>query len=201
MLASITPLGERSRRHRWWVTYAWYLAGSVAGGVTIGVLAGGAGASLTRVVGRSDTATAVAVLLVGLVAVAFERPGSGARLPTVVRQVDEDWIGRYRAWQYAGGFGYQLGLGVVTLVTTAAVYLTWVLAVVSGSLAAGAVIGLSFGFARALPLLAVADVDSPAALRRRVAAFHRVGPAATRAAFVAVVAVPVVATIAFAGAV
>src|SRR3974377_337659 len=101
MLASITPLGERSRRHRWWATYAWYLAGSVAGGLTVGVLAGGAGALVTRFAGASDQVTALGALAVGLVALAFELPVSGARLPTVVRQVDEDWIGRYRVWLYA----------------------------------------------------------------------------------------------------
>jgi sulfite exporter TauE/SafE len=163
------------------------------------VLAGGAGALAARAVGRSDTAAAAAALLVGLVAVAFELPGAGRRLPTVVRQVDEDWIGRYRVWLYAGGFGYQLGLGVVTIVTTVAVYLTWVLAVVSGSVVSGALVGLAFGDVRALPLLAVADVDSPATLRRRVAAFHRAAPVAARVTFVTVAVVPVVATLALVG--
>ena len=35
------------------------------------------------------------------------------------RQVNEDWMARYRGWAYGAGFGLQLGLGVVTIVTTA----------------------------------------------------------------------------------
>src|SRR5262249_43179265 len=51
------------------------------------------------------------------------------------------------------GFGVQLGLGVVTIVTTATVYATWMAAVLSGGAPAGAAIGATFGLARALPVL------------------------------------------------
>ena len=44
------------------------------------------------------------------------------RLPTTRRQVNEDWMGRYRGWVYGGAFGAQLGSGVATIVTSAAVY-------------------------------------------------------------------------------
>jgi len=196
MLASISPLGERGRNHSWWATFAWYAAGALAGGTTVGVAAGGLGALLRAALGLSDAVAAAVALFVGTVAIVFELRPRHWRLPTVVRQVDEDWIGRYRVWLYAGGFGYQLGLGVVTIVMTAAVYLTWLLAALTGSVVAGAVVGASFGAARALPLLLVADADTPDVLRRRVAGFHRAEPAARRAAFVAVVAVPLVAALA-----
>ena len=55
----------------------------------------------------------------------------------------------------------QLGLGVVTIVTTAAVYLTWVAAFVTGSAAWGAVVGAAFGLARALPVLAAGSLRTP----------------------------------------
>ena len=37
------------------------------------------------------------------------------------RQVNEDWIGRYRGWVYGAGFGAQLGLGFAVFVMTCAV--------------------------------------------------------------------------------
>lgn len=164
MLASIHPLGERARGNRWGVTAGAYLAGSALGGVVAGVLAGALGLAVrgTGLVGRPAAlvAAGLAVLAAG-----FE----GRRLPGPRRQVDEDWMHRYRGWVYGSGFGLQLGLGVVTIVTTPAVYLALALAVLSGSLTAGAAIGLTFGVARALPLLLAARIHEPAQLR----ALHR----------------------------
>jgi hypothetical protein len=75
-------------------------------------------------------------------------------LPTVRRQVNEDWLGRYRGWAYGAGFGLQLGAGVVTIVTSAAVYLTLVGEFLVGSEVTGAMIGAAFGLVRAAPLMA-----------------------------------------------
>jgi hypothetical protein len=111
----------------------------------------------------------------------------------VRRQVDENWIPRYRAWVYGGGFGFQLGLGVVTVVTTATVYLTWAFAVLTGSVAGGLVIGVGFGIARALPVLVVARADTPGRVREALQRFTRWAPAARRVATTATVLVPVVA--------
>jgi Cytochrome C biogenesis protein transmembrane region len=196
MLASINPLGERSRNRRWGATFAWYVAGSVAGGIVMGALFGLLGAGLVALFPHADTTTAVLVLGFGLVAVAFETHLFGLRLPTVIRQVDEDWIPRYRAWVYAGGFGFQLGLGVVTIVTSAAVYLTWILAVLTGSVWGGVVIGATFGVVRALPMLLVAHADTPPALRTRLREFNAAAPLASRVTLVTVVAVPVFALVA-----
>ena len=65
---------------------------------------------------------------VALIGVALDLGWAGLRLPTVRRQVNEDWLHRYRGGVYGFGFGFQLGLGVATIVTTAAVYLTFVFA-------------------------------------------------------------------------
>jgi len=56
-------------------------------------------------------------------------------------------------------FGFQLGLGVVTVVNTAAIYATFVLALVSGSPLVGAIIGTTFGLARSLIILSVRHVQ------------------------------------------
>jgi sulfite exporter TauE/SafE len=114
-------------------------------------------------------------------------------LPTVRRQVDEDWIPRYRAWVYAGGFGFQLGLGVVTVVTTATVYLTWAFALLTGSVAWGAVIGVVFGLGRALPVLLVARADTPGQLRAALQHFSHWAQPARRVATTVTALVPAVA--------
>jgi len=162
MLGSITPLGERSRRMRWGITATAYGSGSVAGGAAIGALLGLAGSPLT--------ARLAADRLLGLlaaaacVAVAFDLRLGGLRLPTLRRQVDGSWMRRYRGWVYGAGFGVQLGLGVVTIVTTAAVYLAGLAALLSGGAVAGALIGAVFGAARASTILLARGADSPGAV-------------------------------------
>jgi hypothetical protein len=166
MLASINPLGERARNQRWGVTYAWYLLGSVAGGATVGAAAGLVGAGLHRLVQPPPAVVAALVVAACVAALAVDLHVARLAAPTVRRQVNENWLGRYRGWVYGLGFGYQLGLGVVTIVTTASVHLTIVLAVLTGSVRGGLVVGAAFGLARALPLLAVVGVRGPGQLRQ-----------------------------------
>lgn len=198
MLASINPLGERSRNRRWGATMAWYVAGSVAGGVVMGVTFGLLGEGADALFPRDNKVTALLVLGFGLVGLAFDLRLFGWRLPTIKRQVDENWIPRYRAWVCAGGFGFQLGLGVFTIVTTSAVYLTWILAALAGSVRGGIVIGATFGAVRALPMLVVARVDSPGLLRARLRALAAAAPVAAGVTTVVVVSLPVVALLALA---
>jgi len=182
MLASITPLGERGRNNRWGTTAAWYVAGSVLGGVTSGAVFGALG-GLTRSAieaagASSATVTAVALGVLALLCaagLACDLHLFGLRLPTNHRQVNERWIDTYRPWVYAGGFGFQLGLGLVTIVTVSATYLTFAAAFLSGSLLGGVAIGATFGLARALPLLAARHADDFGAisdLHRRAAAWE-----------------------------
>ncbi|MYB02960.1 MAG: hypothetical protein F4Y13_01830, partial [Acidimicrobiaceae bacterium] len=46
MLTSISPLGERARGNRWWLTVGWLSLGAVVGGAVVGVALGAAGQSL-----------------------------------------------------------------------------------------------------------------------------------------------------------
>ena len=193
MLASINPLGERSRNRTWWVTYSWFAAGSVLAGALFGALLGGIGAGLDAWLEPSTTTIAVVAIVLGVVALGFELHVGGLPLPTVRRQVDENWIPKYRAWVYAGGFGFQLGLGVVTVVTTSTVYLTWAFALLTGSIAGGVAIGIVFGIGRALPVLLVARADSPGSVRAALQRFSRGAPAARRVATTVTALVPVVA--------
>jgi hypothetical protein len=98
--------------------------------------------------------------------------------PSWRRQVDEAWLARYRGWVYGLGFGVQLGLGVVTIVTSSTVYATVVLAALTGSVPGGALLGLVFGGVRALPVLALRRVQDRTELHRVFARLERLrGPA------------------------
>lgn len=169
MLASISPLGERARGQRFAVTATAYVIGSVAGGVLVGTALGALGELTLDGVPVGVRAGILGLLAVGAVLVdRRERP-----IPSWHRQVNEDWLSEYRGWVYGLGFGFQLGLGVVTIVTTASVYLTWAAALLSGSTVAGLVIGFAFGLARALPLFGGLRVSGPDQLAARVGRLDR----------------------------
>lgn len=178
MLASITPLGERGRARRWRVSAPSLVAGSLLGGLAVGALAGGLGAPLLSAVELSASARLAVLAGAALVALALDlRPGS-TRAPGPRRQVNEQWLDLYREWVYGVGYGVQLGAAVLTQVATAAVYVMLLAAALTGSVAAGALVGATFGLLRAVPVLVtwrVHDVRALSALHRRAAALA--GPA------------------------
>src|SRR5260221_3034297 len=176
MLASIHPLGERARGSRYAVTATAHVVGSAAAGLAFGAALGAIGQGAADALGRVPVALVLAVAAAAAAAVDQRR--RGAALPGPRRQVDEDWLHRYRGWVYGAGYGIQLGLGTVTIVTTAAVYLTWLVALLSDSVAAGAVIGLAFGATRALVVLTMADVADAERLRAAHRRMARLAPAA-----------------------
>jgi hypothetical protein len=159
MLASITPLGERGRGRRWGITVAAHLVGGVLSGGAIGALLGLMGAAPVRALGSGARLGALAIAAIA--GVVLDARAGGFRLPTPVRQVNEEWMNRYRGWVYGFGFGIQLGSGVATIVTTSAVYVTLVAAALSGGLGAGAAIGAAFGLVRGATLLAGIRVKRP----------------------------------------
>jgi hypothetical protein len=191
MLASINPLGERARKTRWGRTVTWYLAGSTAGGLTIGAIAGLLGAALRL---ASPSPTLLGVLAVGacLVGLVLDLGVLGVRRPTVHRQVNQGWLDRYRGWLYGGGFGFQLGLGVVTVVNTSTIYVAFALAVLAGSVGAGLLIGGVFGLVRALPILIVGRAQDPARMRTIMGRVHGWSNATATAALVSLVLVAAV---------
>ncbi len=178
MLGSITWLGESGRKARWWVTVTWFGVGAVGAGALVGWLMGWLGATLSGAAGPREAAAALALLAVA--GIAADLRLGGLRLPTVRRQVDDRWLNRYRGWVYGVGFGFQLGLGVVTVVTTSAVYLAFAAAVLSGSPAAGAVIGAVFGAVRWLSVLPGGRVRRSADLVRMDGHLRRWEPAGRR---------------------
>ena len=143
MLTSISPLGERARGNRWWLTVWWLALGAVLGGAAVGAVLGALGKALG---GSVDDGVRL-VVLAGACVVAAAWDMSGRRLPGR-RQVNEDWLVAYRSWVYGAGFGLQLGAAVATVVNTALVPLFMLAALLAGQLTAGLVIGATFGAAR-----------------------------------------------------
>ena len=176
MLTSITPLGERARGNRWPLTVAAYLSGSVLGGATTGAVLGLLG---SVVAGALPVRVALALAAVAC-ALAAAVDLSGRRVPGGSRQVDEDWLVRYRGWVYGLGFGYQLGLGVVTIVTSAITYVVLLMEVLVAFPLSGALIGAVFGLVRGLPVLGLAAADTPAHLHRAAARLEGLARSAAR---------------------
>ncbi|MEW6154834.1 MAG: hypothetical protein AB1673_12715 [Actinomycetota bacterium] len=162
MLASIHPLGERGRRQRWGVTVGSYLVASVASAAALGAALGLAGAAL----GAPGRWAALVFVALAVLGAALDTGVGGLHPPTVHRQVNELWLDRYRGWVYGSGFGAQLGLGVVTIVSTSAVYLALAAALLSGSAIGGLAIGTAFGAVRGALVLAGAGVRGPDQLHR-----------------------------------
>src|SRR5215471_15244920 len=103
MLSSITPLGERGRNNRFGVTATAFVLGAVAGGTTLGAVCGWLGSWLPE---RSSAVDALLVVVLAVGGAVLD----ATRVPTIKRQVNEDWLNRYRGWVYGLGFGAQLGL-------------------------------------------------------------------------------------------
>ena len=177
MLASISPLGERARRQRYPVTVSAYLVASTVAGALLGGLLGAVGAPWA---GTSGSMLVIGVLaIVGLL---LDARAFGLRVPGPRRQVNEDWLATYRGWVYGIGYGAQLGLGVTTIVTASITWVVFACAAATGSLAAGMLVGATFGLARALPVLATAGAHDPSTLRATLARLDRMRPPAARVA-------------------
>src|SRR5688572_32938844 len=119
MLGSITSLGERGRGMRFGVTMAAFAIGAMAAGAAVGAALGAAGEAVAGAVGAPSWAAPAALAVVVAAGLTLEATG---RLPTLRRQVNEDWLRRYRGLVYGVGFGAQLGAGVATVVNSAAIY-------------------------------------------------------------------------------
>ncbi len=168
MLSTMTPLSERSRGNRFHLTGTWFVAGAALGGLLLGSI-GALGALAVRAIDPSVTQIAVAATVVLAVAAAWDADLLRPALPHHRRQVDEEWLDRFRPWVYAGGFGLQIGTGLATYIMTTAVYGLIVLAALTGEPVAALGIGLAFGTTRGLAVFASRRCLS----FERLAAFHR----------------------------
>jgi hypothetical protein len=193
MLATVTPLAERGRGHRYRSTAAWFIAGGAVGGAALGLLMAALALGV-RAVGPSAVALAVVACSVALVAAASDARLGGFHLPFHSRQVNERWLDQFRPWVYGAGFGWQIGAGLVTYIKTASLYLMIVLAALTASPATALAVGTLFGLVRGLAVLLGRNITSPAAL----AAFHRRFTSAGPVVLAAVVGCELLVAVAFA---
>lgn len=168
MLASISPLGERARGSRWSVTVTAHVAGSTVAGALWGAMLGVIGARLPLGDRLRLLLLAVVLALAILAEVVPHFP-----LPSLRRQVDEDWLHRYRGWVYGAGYGFQLGLGTATIVTTSAIYAAMAAALLTGSVVGAVAIGMTFGAMRGLLVLLSRKAHDPDRLRQVHRRLHR----------------------------
>jgi sulfite exporter TauE/SafE len=135
------------------------------------MIAGGLVTSLLALIGSAlDFATGSALVITAILGIAAGSLDlSGINPPTPTRQVNENWIGRYRGWVYGAAFGAQLGVGFSVFVMSWGYYAMLGAALVTGSWVAGAVIGAVFGLGRGILLLLAGFVNQPQELAR----FHR----------------------------
>jgi hypothetical protein len=193
MLATVTPLAESARGHRYRTTATWFVAGGLSGGATLGLLM----AALAFGVHAAAPSTMVLAAIAGvtaLLAAASDTRLGGFRLPFHSRQVNERWLDQFRPWVYGAGFGWQIGAGLVTYIKTAALYLMIVLAALTASPGTAFAIGVLFGVVRGLAVLLGRGITNPTTL----AAFHRRFTAAAPAVLRIVVACELAAAVVFA---
>ncbi len=168
MLSTLTPLAEHGRGHRFVPTAICYVTGALLGGATLG--AGMAAlAALVGTTGLSDGAALAVFGALALTAAAFDSRIGGLDLPGSRRQVNELWLNVYRPWVYSGGFGWQIGTGMLTYLMTGGVYLLVAGAALSGDPMLALTAGITFGGVRGLFIFAGAGIDS----HQRLVAFHR----------------------------
>ena len=183
MLSTITPLSEQAKGHSYRSTAAWFVLGATVGGATLGavmaLLALGVHSLHPPAAAIGATAFAAA-----LVAAASDSGIAGVRLPIHRRQVNERWLDRYRSWVYGSGFGWQIGNGLSTYITTAAVYLMVVLAALTAAAPVALAIGIGFGLVRGLAVLLTRHLTDPASLRSFHRRFADAGPRVGRAVVV-----------------
>ncbi|MEX2251585.1 MAG: hypothetical protein WD895_05885 [Acidimicrobiia bacterium] len=168
MLSTITPVTEQGRGRRYAATVPWYLLGALAGGATLG----GVAALVSIPVGAADIPemTVFAIIgLFGVVSIFSDLGVKGFRLPRHRRQVDRLWLDHYRSWVYGTGFGWQIGVGLATYIVTTAVYLTLLIAILTGSPIRALTIGLVFGTVRGLAIF----LGVRASTIERLHALHR----------------------------
>ena len=163
MLSSITPLAEQGRGHRYRTTACWFVAGSIFGGASLGLVTALLAAGLGTA-GLSSTTLGTLALIACLVAAASDTSSLKFRLPVHHRQVNERWLDQFRPWVYGAGFGWQIGAGLATYIKTSALYLMIALAALTGDpwLAVG--VGALFGLVRGLAVFLGRGITNPATL-------------------------------------
>lgn len=179
MMSSITPVGENARGQRWSITATAHVLGASLGGVALGLMSGTLGSYLRFLGAEGWLGEPVPLMVLAVAAgvgAVLERGSLARPVPSLHRQVDERWLDTYRGWVYGGGFGAQLGFGLVTIIPTWATPVMIIAMVLVGSPMGGAVIGVVYGLGRGLPVLMTRRLTEPARLWRFHAGLEKLRP-------------------------
>ena len=181
MLSTITPVTERAKGNSYRWTATWFVVGAVLGGASLGAMMAALAVG-ARSFHLSAGALGVSALAAAAVAGVSDSGVAGLRVPIHRRQVNERWLDQYRSWVYGVGFGWQIGTGLMTYITTAAVYLMVVLGALTTSPVVALGIGCGFGLCRGLAVLLTMRITDPTALRAFHRRFAELGPVVGRVA-------------------
>jgi hypothetical protein len=162
MLSSLTPFGEASRGHRYAVASSTFIASAIAGGLCLGLLLAGPALAI-KSIGVGPTSASAIITVAAALTIAADR--GLIKTPRIPRQVNESWFVQFRPWVYGTGYGWQIGVGLVTYVMTNAVYLMLVLAAMSADPRVAIGIGGLFGAVRGFTLLVGWRLVEPARIR------------------------------------
>jgi hypothetical protein len=195
MLSTITPFAERAKGHRYAATCSWFVLGATVGGLALGGVTAGLAAA-TRAVGPTPVATASLGLAAALCVLVSDTGVARAHVPVHHRQVNERWLDAYRPWVYGAGFGFQIGTGVATYITTAAVYLMVVLGALTGDPVVALAVGGAFGLVRGLAVTLTHRVGTPNGLLAFHQRFAALRPRADRFVLASVAVTAVVLAVA-----
>jgi hypothetical protein len=190
MLASITPLGERGRGSRWGITVSAFLLGATLAGAAEGAVLGLLGLAL---LGDGLGTHARLLVLAGGLALAAVLELTLLTVPGPNRQVNERWLDEFRGWVYGFGFGAQLGLGITTVVTSAATYVAMLVAFLAADPGWGALVVGVFGAIRGVTPLLAAHIQGPEQLRAFHVLFERARGAVAPASLTCLVGMTAVA--------
>jgi hypothetical protein len=177
MLSTITPMSERAKGHSYRRTASWFVVGAVAGGVILGGVSALV-AIAVRLLGPPSLTLAILAVGSASLAALSDLAIRGLTLPIHRRQVNERWLDHYRPWVYGAGFGWQIGVGLATYITTAAVYLMVVLAGLTTNPVAALAIGACFGLVRGLAVLLTRSITTSSELVVFHRRFNGMGPKA-----------------------
>ncbi len=179
MLSTITPFSERAKGHSYRATSTWFVIGATVGGACLGLVMA-LSALAVRHLHPSTAVVGVLALVASLVAAVSDAEVAGFRIPFHRRQVNERWLDQFRPSVYGLGFGWQIGTGVATYITTGAVYLMIALGALTGRPAVALTVGTGFGMLRGTAVLLTRRVVDPPGLRAFHRRFFAVGPVVAR---------------------
>jgi hypothetical protein len=156
MVGTIVSIGYGEISNKAAGAIAWHLVGLLLGGATLGLLVAALGHLIGFLVDIDTRKPAFAAAgLVSLVYATRELGFTSVPYPQLRRQVPRWWSLVFKPGAYSFLYGVLLGLGFVTHVWVASLFPVVTFAALDASAAAATVLGVVFGVARGLPLVAL----------------------------------------------